>query len=89
MVFSVRHIPALFVVLSLCGCGNTASHQFTKLDADRTGIDFRNQLFEDESFNVLNYIFSIMAAASPSGISITTVFPISFLQETWSKTACS
>ncbi|MGH2563144.1 MAG: VCBS repeat-containing protein, partial [Ginsengibacter sp.] len=47
----------LLFVSILVGCKDDALHQFTKLDAGETGINFKNQLFESDAFNVLNYIY--------------------------------
>jgi hypothetical protein len=46
----------IFITVLSCNSDKT-SHQFTQLLPEKTGIDFRNQLFENESFNVLNYIY--------------------------------
>jgi len=54
-LFKILFFLPIIAVFS--ACGDNHSHQFTKLDDKRTGVDFRNQLFEDESFNVLNYIY--------------------------------
>ncbi|HEY4205878.1 MAG TPA: VCBS repeat-containing protein [Puia sp.] len=40
-----------------CGGGGSTGTLFTQLDKDRTGIDFRNTLFDGEALNVLNYIY--------------------------------
>ncbi len=51
-------IPILACALSvLASCKDDTSHLFTQLDEDRTGVNFRNQLFETEQFNVLNYSY--------------------------------
>ena len=47
----------IFFAAILFGCGDNNSKLFTKLDADRTGINFKNGLFENDAFNVLNYIY--------------------------------
>ena len=47
----------LIIAALITGCKNDTSRQFTKLDPQETGIDFKNQLFESEDFNVLNYIY--------------------------------
>ena len=54
-----RHFKSavfLFIIAAF-GCKDDTSHLFTKLDADRTGINFRNVLFENKDFNVLNYSY--------------------------------
>ena len=51
-------IPGLLLLAILLGaCHPDSNLQFTPLEPKETGIDFRNQLFEDEAFNVLNYIY--------------------------------
>jgi len=47
----------LFLFISAMGCKDDSSHLFVKLDKDRTGINFRNVLFEDKTLNVLNYSY--------------------------------
>jgi len=49
----------LGLICSCAGCGGNDSQDtlFTQLDKDRTGIDFRNTLFDGETLNVLNYIY--------------------------------
>ncbi len=47
----------LLIAVLITGCKNDTSRQFTKLDPETTGIDFKNQLFESDDFNVLNYIY--------------------------------
>jgi hypothetical protein len=39
------------------GCSEDHSHLFSSLDKGHTGISFKNQLFEDDAFNVMNYIY--------------------------------
>lgn len=52
-------IPALLFVAFgfLTACKEDTNHLFTTLDEDRTGITFKNQLFDTEQFNVLNYSY--------------------------------
>lgn len=45
---------AFFITPFLISCDNT-SDLFTQLDEDATGINFKNTLYETESFNILNY----------------------------------
>ena len=54
-----RYLKCAFCLLTIAafGCRDDASHLFTKLDEDRTGIHFRNTLFESKDFNVLNYSY--------------------------------
>jgi enediyne biosynthesis protein E4 len=54
-----RCIPLLlWASLLAAGC-NTADNSklFTRLDKEKTGIDFQNTLYDGESLNVLNYIY--------------------------------
>ena len=50
-------ITALCCCLLAIGCKQDATKLFTKLDQDKTGINFRNILFESKEFNVLNYSY--------------------------------
>jgi len=52
-----KYIFFIFLITLFNSCKNDAPKLFTKLDATSTGIDFKNQLFEDDNFNVLNYIY--------------------------------
>ncbi len=52
-----KQLLFILIVTIFIGCGDDTSKLFTKLSQERTGIDFTNQLFEDENFNVLNYIY--------------------------------
>src|ERR1700760_2409740 len=52
----------LFACCIVCfsGChpaGDNPPRLFTQLDKDETGINFKNTLFDDQSLNVLNYIY--------------------------------
>src|SRR6185312_3675739 len=47
----------LLIIILFFGCKDDASKLFTKLGEGQTGINFRNQLFENDAFNVLNYIY--------------------------------
>lgn len=51
-----RLVCYLIALTALAGCDQTEL-LFTKLDAEDTGIDFENTLFERESFNILNYSY--------------------------------
>jgi len=55
----IRYFKAAIFLLFIAamGCKDDNSHLFAKLDKDRTGINFRNVLFEDANFNVLNYSY--------------------------------
>jgi hypothetical protein len=59
MRISLRQGSLLFLLVLLgAGCSKDSSNTlFTQLDKDRTGIDFRNTLFDGEPLNVLNYIY--------------------------------
>src|SRR5689334_24557504 len=47
----------VIIVFSLAACQNDTSHLFTSLDKNKTGINFKNTLFEDGPLNVANYIY--------------------------------
>src|SRR5665213_330051 len=49
-----KYLLAFFSAILLSGCKEDHSHLFTKLDAGKTGVDFQNQLFENDAFNMLN-----------------------------------
>ncbi|MEO6962919.1 MAG: VCBS repeat-containing protein [Puia sp.] len=57
MLNHFKYLLAFFSAILLSGCQEDHSHLFTKLDAGKTGVDFQNQLFENDAFNVLNYIY--------------------------------
>jgi hypothetical protein len=51
-------LPVFIFLLASCHHPGTDGAQlFTRLDKDETGINFQNTLFDDESLNVLNYIY--------------------------------
>jgi enediyne biosynthesis protein E4 len=52
-----KYFFVLLILFLFLGCRDDSSKLFTKLDEDRTGINFKNQLFENDAFNVLNYIY--------------------------------
>ena len=52
-----KYLACLMIVVSFWECRDNTSKLFTKLNEDRTGVNFRNQLFENDAFNVLNYIY--------------------------------
>lgn len=52
-----RYIFLSGLILLLWGCGDKTSHLFTLLDKERSGIEFKNEIFENESLNVLNYTY--------------------------------
>ncbi|RYY58161.1 MAG: RNA-binding protein [Chitinophagaceae bacterium] len=47
----------IFATLALVSCRDDESRMFTSLDDDRTGIDFKNTLREDDAANVMNYLY--------------------------------
>ncbi|MBK9734686.1 MAG: VCBS repeat-containing protein [Saprospiraceae bacterium] len=54
----MKHIYLLivtFVLLFGNGCKKSDKGQFTLLEKDATGLDFRNMLKEDENFNIFKY----------------------------------
>jgi hypothetical protein len=55
-----RHIIPFLALASLlfasCGSGNDTT-LFTRLDEDKTGVKFRNTLFEDGPLSVANYVY--------------------------------
>ena len=59
--FRIVSLPfVVCLVVFVAGChpaGNNPPRLFTQLDKDETGINFKNTLFDDESLNVLNYIY--------------------------------
>src|SRR5581483_4184352 len=59
MHMSLRQSVLLLGLIFICaGCESDAADTlFTQLDKDRTGVDFRNTLFDGEALNVLNYIY--------------------------------
>jgi len=49
---------SLIALLFLSSCtSKEASHLFTQLDKESTGIDFQNTLYDGEALNVINYIY--------------------------------
>ncbi|MEO6868408.1 MAG: VCBS repeat-containing protein, partial [Ginsengibacter sp.] len=57
MLQTAKFLSYLCIMVLFFGCRESAPKLFTELDESHTGIDFRNQLFENEGFNVLNYIY--------------------------------
>ncbi len=57
MLYYRKYILISLIIGLLSGCKDDDAHLFTQLDENRTGVDFKNQLFENEAFNVLNYIY--------------------------------
>ena len=52
-----RNIYLFILICLFFGCRDNTSHLFTSLDEGRTGINFKNTIFEDEALNVLNYTY--------------------------------
>ncbi|MEO6288297.1 MAG: hypothetical protein ABIO76_00160 [Ginsengibacter sp.] len=53
----LKNIYFVVLIYLFVGCRDNTSHLFTILDEGRTGVNFQNTLFEDESMNVLNYTY--------------------------------
>lgn len=52
------HQLPIFLIFAFCwGCKNQENTLFTALPESKTGIQFRNTLFEDGPLNVANYIY--------------------------------
>ena len=54
----LRYYKVIFSWLLVCflfGCENKAKLMFTLLDKDRTGIKFKNELFDSEMLNIVNF----------------------------------
>ena len=64
MVQSNKMLRLFYIILValalplVTGCSDDSTgHLFTKFSEDRTGINFKNQLFETDELNVLNYSY--------------------------------
>ena len=57
MSIFLRNIYLSILLCLFLGCRNNISHLFTILDEGRTGINFKNTIFEDGPLNVLNYAY--------------------------------
>jgi hypothetical protein len=55
--FGKSILLVLFTMILFSNCSDDTSHLFTRLQEGRTGIDFKNELFENADLNVLNYIY--------------------------------
>jgi hypothetical protein len=53
----LRKICFFFLTSLFFSCSDNTSHLFTLLDEGRTGINFKNTIFEGEALNVLNYTY--------------------------------
>jgi hypothetical protein len=55
----MRRFVCVFSLLAIVffSCKNDNAHLFTELNESKTGINFRNTLFEDGPLNVANYIY--------------------------------
>ncbi|MGB3849048.1 MAG: VCBS repeat-containing protein [Tunicatimonas sp.] len=47
----------LLGLLLVAGCQSEPETRFTRLPASATGVDFTNQLSENDTFNILNYLY--------------------------------
>src|SRR5688572_1826466 len=47
----------ILVAILLNSCGNDTSTLFSKMDAGKTGINYRNLVVDDESLNGVQYIY--------------------------------
>ena len=52
-----KRITAVLITILFIGCKQKEPTLFTALDAEQTGIRFRNTLFEGEALNVFNYTY--------------------------------
>jgi hypothetical protein len=57
MLNFLRKIYLFVLVCLIFSCHSNTSRLFTILDEGRTGINFKNTVFEGESLNVLNYTY--------------------------------
>ena len=57
MLTFFRNICIFILISVFFGCRDNTSRLFTILDEGRTGINFKNTVFEGESLNVLNYTY--------------------------------
>ncbi len=53
----LRKVYLFILVCIFFSCRDSTSHLFTLLGESRTGVNFKNTLFEGESLNVLNYTY--------------------------------
>ena len=54
----LRYYKVIFLWLPVCflfGCGDKTKPMFTILEADRTGVKFKNELFDSEMLNIVNF----------------------------------
>lgn len=56
---AIRYIRLLFVCFALCSCGRQEKNKtlFEELSPNETGVDFTNQLHEDDQFNIIEYLY--------------------------------
>src|SRR4051812_32187501 len=57
----------LFSLFFTAGCSDDKSKLFTQLNHSRTGIDFKNTIFEDGALNILNYTYFYNGAGVACG----------------------
>ncbi len=50
-------IGNVLLLFLIAGCRNQSDKLFSELSSGKTGIDFRNLLVEDESLNIVHYIY--------------------------------
>ncbi|MGC8749922.1 VCBS repeat-containing protein [Hydrotalea sp.] len=54
---SLKYLFLLCIILVIGSCRVNSDKLLTKLSPDDTNIQFNNQLFDESSFNILNYIY--------------------------------
>lgn len=58
MIHKRAYLGAVFIIYFFSACNdNQQKTLFSKLDYTETGIDFKNTLFDNNNFNVLNYVY--------------------------------
>ena len=77
------HYIFLLSAIIFAGCSEDHTKMFTDLPHDKTGIDFRNLLVEDEVLNVAHYIHFYNGAGVAIGDINNDGFRIFSSQETW------
>jgi len=55
--FFLSNLLFSIVIILVCACNSRDTHLFTLLDESKTGINFRNTIYEDGPLNVANYIY--------------------------------
>ena len=54
---NLKYVTLLWLTVSVFSCSTNRNQQFTKLSANKTGIEFRNTIKETEEFNHLEYSY--------------------------------